>query len=231
MKGIFVDENRLYENMEPVRNINISVSKGERIGILGDGAETVLAVLAGNVAVSKGAVHIHKRPNAELFLQQGFQKEFSGTENIEIAALRHGIPAGEILQKEKEIILFSGLNQNTLNKAVKKYSKQQLFRLAFSITTKMCDNDIFLLDERGYISDNAFDERKERCLQNLLQAGKTIILNIDRIEHIKGCTRLILMRNGEVCFDSASQHLHKAYRKSTDAVKTKSRDVITKERV
>ena len=137
-----------FDEFWALKDINFTLEKGERIGILGTngaGKSTLLKVIAGVFKPTEGSV-VHKGKIVPLLeLGAGFDKEYTGRENIYLYGAVLGYSKEFIDSKFDEIVKFSGLKK-FLDVPLKNYSSGMKSRLGFSIAT-IVEPEILILDE------------------------------------------------------------------------------------
>ena len=158
------------------QDLTFEVYDGECLGLMGangSGKSTVLKLIANVTLPTKGAVTVRGRVAPLLELGAGFHPDLTGRENIYMNGAILGMTIGEVKEKEKKIIAFSGIEQ-FMDTPVKKYSSGMHLRLGFSIAVHS-DADIFLFDEIMAVGDEAFQEKCRERIRRLLAEGKTIL--------------------------------------------------------
>ena len=83
-----------YEEFWPLKEINLKVKKGEKVGIIGRngaGKTTLLSMIADNSKPTSGDIKVSGQVNALFMLGTGFHPEFSGRENIYSSLAFQGI--------------------------------------------------------------------------------------------------------------------------------------------
>ena len=126
-----------YNEFWALRDINFSVEKGDRVGILGlngAGKSTLLKVISGVFKPTTGSVKKHGKMVPLLELGAGFEPQYTGTENIYLYGSMLGYTKDFIDSKYEEIVKFSEL-QKFMDVPVKNYSSGMKSRLGFSIAT------------------------------------------------------------------------------------------------
>ena len=100
-----------YTEFWALRDINLTVEKGDRVGILGfngAGKSTLLKVIAGVLKPTEGSVKVNGVIAPMLELGAGFDMNYSGKENIYLYGATMGYSRKFIESKFDEIVEFSG---------------------------------------------------------------------------------------------------------------------------
>src|SRR5207302_8278301 len=103
---------RFYEEFWAVRDVNLSVRRGETVGIIGrngSGKSTLLQMICGTLRPTAGKVRARGRVAAMLELGSGFNPEFTGRENIRVGASVLGLSAEEIEARFDSIAAFADI--------------------------------------------------------------------------------------------------------------------------
>jgi ABC-type polysaccharide/polyol phosphate transport system ATPase subunit len=186
-----------------LRDISFSVSKGERIGILGHngaGKSTLLRLLARIYPVTSGVLAVRGNVAPLIEMGAGFNPELSGTDNILLNGAMLGFRRREMEKKIDGIFEFTGLREFA-DLPLKYYSSGMYMRLAFSIATEVAP-DILLLDEALGVGDAAFrDKAKERILGLLDRSQVVVVVSHDMDALRQLCTRGIWLKKGRVVGD------------------------------
>lgn len=197
-------------------DISFKINKGEIIGIIGKngaGKSTILKLIAGVTAPSKGQVIINGKVAPMIELGAGFHHELTGYENIFLNAAILGMHKKEITLAIDKIIEFSELSE-FIHSPVKQYSSGMYMRLAFSIAIHI-DAPILLVDEVLAVGDDDF---KKKCLERLNQIksehSKTIIfVSHDEKMVNEFCDRVILLSGGKILKDGSPNETFEIYHK------------------
>ncbi len=186
-----------------LKNINLSVKRGECLGIIGrnsSGKSTLLKIIAGIIKPDSGKVFVDGVILPMIELGVGFNPELTGLENIYLYGALLGIAKDKIKNQLKEIIEFSELG-DFINVKLKYFSSGMMARLAFSIATTH-EPDIILIDEVLAIGDVSF---QNKCIKRMLKfkdRGKTIVFVSHAADQIKTiCDRVVVLNDGLIVFN------------------------------
>src|SRR5690606_19483277 len=132
--------------VEALRDINLKLREGDRIGLVGHngaGKSTLLRLLSGIYEPSRGSARIRGRVAPVFDLGVGMDPEISGHENIMIRGLFLGQTRKQMLAKGDEIGDFADLGEY-LHMPPRTYSAGMRVRLAMGVVTST-DREILLL--------------------------------------------------------------------------------------
>ncbi|MBN2120781.1 MAG: ABC transporter ATP-binding protein, partial [Candidatus Omnitrophica bacterium] len=189
-----------WESIWALEDINISVDKGEVLGIIGQngaGKSTLLKLIAGILTPDKGKVTVKGKISMLMELGAGFNPEFTGRENIILNAQLYGVPAERLDEKVEEIIAFSELGK-FIDAPLKYYSQGMYARLAFSLAIHV-DPDILLVDDILAVGDEEFQRKCIDRIFSLKNENKTIIVvthNMQMVEKL--CDRVLFLDQGRL---------------------------------
>ena len=186
-----------------LRDVSFEVRRGEALGIVGPngaGKTTLIRLLSGITAPSAGEIEIIGRLASLVEVGAGFQPDLTGRENIFLNGAIMGMGHREITIKLPKIIEFAEIGE-ALDAPVKQYSSGMFVRLGFAIAAYL-DADILLLDEVLAVGDISFQARCFERIEELRQAGKTILLvshDLAAMERV--CERALLLNNGGIVME------------------------------
>jgi len=184
-----------------LNDINISIKKGESIGLYGpngSGKTTIIRIISSVTYPTKGEMFSRGSIAPLISVGAGFHPELTGKENIYTNGTILGMSIKELKKKEMEIIEFSGLEPKFLDMPVKNYSSGMSARLGFSVAVHS-DADIFLLDEVLAVGDSAFKDKCSDKIDSLMKKNKTFIIVTHNLENMKKVTnRIIYMEKGKI---------------------------------
>jgi len=192
---------KTHETFWALKDINLTINRGEIIGIIGKngaGKSTLLKILSGITKPSEGKIKIYGRVSSLLEVGTGFHPELTGRENIYLNGVILGMTRKEVSKKFDEIVTFAGV-EKFLDTPVKHYSSGMYVRLAFSIAAHL-EPDILIVDEVLAVGDAEF---QKKCLGKMEEVskteGRTVIFvshNLDVIEKI--CKRVACIEKGKI---------------------------------
>lgn len=200
---IHVLKRRTYEDFHALDDINLSINKGDFIGIVGkngSGKSTLLKIIAGIYKANKGDVKVIGTIAPFLELGIGFQPELTARENIIVNATLLGLSRKKIKERFDEMVKFAEI-ENFLDLKIKNYSSGMRARLAFAIA-KEADADIYLCDEVLAVGDESFQNKCIEVFKDWKREGKTIVLVSHNSNQIKElCTRAVFLKDGRIIAD------------------------------
>lgn len=197
-----------------LRDVNMEIKQGERIGIVGlngAGKSTLLKILSRVTAPTKGEIRIRGQIAGLLEVGTGFHPDLTGLQNIFLNGAIYGLSRSEIKKRLDSIVDFAEIGK-FLDTPVKRYSSGMYVRLAFAVAAHL-EPDILLVDEVLAVGDIAF---QEKCLGKMKDVsnkeGRTVVFvshNLSSIEHL--CPRSILLEDGQVAADGPTGEVLKKY--------------------
>ncbi|WP_333617789.1 galactan export ABC transporter ATP-binding subunit Wzt/RfbE [Dietzia sp.] len=162
--------------VEALKNINLSLKEGDRIGLVGHngaGKSTLLRLLSGIYEPTRGAAHIRGRVAPVFDLGVGMDPEISGYENIIIRGLFLGQTRKQMRAKMDEIADFTELG-DYLSMPLRTYSTGMRVRLAMGVVTSI-DPEILLLDEGIGAVDAEFMKKARIRLEKLVERSGILV--------------------------------------------------------
>lgn len=188
------------EKFWAVKDINLEIQQGDRIGIIGRngaGKSTLLKLLSRIVEPTSGKISIKGRISSLLEVGTGFHPELTGRENVYLNGAILGMRHYEIKRKFDEIVAFADV-EKFLDTPVKHYSSGMYMRLAFSVAAHL-DPEILVIDEVLAVGDAQFQKKCLGKMKEVGSEGRTILFvshNMNAVEQL--CTRGIALDKGSV---------------------------------
>jgi ABC-2 type transport system ATP-binding protein len=202
-----------YEQLWALRDIDLTLRRGETLGIIGRngaGKSTMLKVISRVLKPTTGTARVNGRIAPILELGSGFDYELTGLENVYLNALLLGHSRREIDAKVDEIVEFSGLG-DFIRSPLRNYSSGMQARLGFSIATAWVP-DILILDEVLSVGDATFTGRCEERIRSFHDSGATVLIVSHATQAIvKNCTRCIWLDDGQMKADGETQKIVDLY--------------------
>lgn len=183
-----------------LKDISFEIEKGDRVGILGlngAGKSTLLKVISGVFKPTEGTVTHHGKIAPLLELGAGFDREYTGAENIYLNAAVLGYSKKFIESKFDEIVEFSELG-SFIEVPVKNYSSGMRTRLGFSIAT-VVEPQILILDEVLSVGDAHFRQKSEEKIMSMFDTGITVLFvshNLNQVMRL--CNKAMILDHGRL---------------------------------
>ncbi|EJM70724.1 ABC-type polysaccharide/polyol phosphate transport system, ATPase component [Pseudomonas sp. GM50] len=195
-----------------LRDISFEVKRGETVGIVGrngSGKSTLLQIICGTLNTSAGTVQTNARIAALLELGAGFNPEFSGRENVYLAASLYGLTPTQISERFDAITTFADIG-DFIEQPVKSYSSGMFVRLAFAVIAHV-DAEILIIDEALAVGDAFFTQKCMRFLREFMANGTVLFVSHDTAAVKALCTRAIWLRNGKHVATGPAKNICDAY--------------------
>jgi lipopolysaccharide transport system ATP-binding protein len=193
--------------------LNLLVQRGEALGLVGRngaGKSTLLQMVCGTLNPSSGSVVVNGKIGALLELGAGFNPEFTGRENIYLAAAVMGLSSSETDALYESIVEFSGIRE-FIDQPVKTYSSGMYVRLAFSIATS-ANPDILVIDEALSVGDGAFAKKSFERIMQLKEQGTTVLFCSHSMYQVESfCDRAVWLDHGRVQMEGPASKVVAAY--------------------
>jgi len=197
-----------------LRNINLEVPRGERLGIIGRngaGKSTMLKLLTGNLSPTEGQVNVNGTVQALLTSGAGFHPEFTGYENIRSSLVYQGVHPDQVESAVQDIVEFTELG-DFLKQPFKLYSAGMQARLTFATATVL-KPDILIVDEILGAGDAYFAGKSLERMKNLVEnTGATVLIVSHSLDQIlRYCNQCIWMERGRIVQRGPALEVVKAY--------------------
>ncbi len=198
-----------------VQNVNLSIKKGEKIGIIGEsgsGKSTLIDLIIGLYRPQSGAIFVDGVELNEANIRSWRKKIGYIPQMIYLfdATVAENVAFGEKIDEERvkevlrraNILDFLERNHQGIYTRVGedgiKLSGGQRQRIAIA-RALYSDPEILVLDEATSALDN---ETERKIMEEIYKIGakKTMIIVAHRVSTLEGCDRIIRVENGKICF-------------------------------
>ena len=179
-----------------LHDINFTLQKGEKIGILGRngaGKSTLIRLISGVEPPSEGEIKRTMSISWPLAFSGAFQGSLTGMDNLRFICRIYNVDIDYVKNFTEE---FSELGQY-LYEPVKRYSSGMKARLAFALSLAV-EFDCYLIDEVIAVGDSRF---AEKCRYELFEKRKerSIILVSHSHSAMKQyCDNAMVLENGHM---------------------------------
>ena len=190
------------EKLHLLKDINLKVYEGERLGILGVNG-TGKTTLCRHIAGLEGEKTLCSGNVVGIFNTAiGVMPELTGREN---AHLLVELLYGDLSKDEKNEIVRSSLEFSELGKMVdtpfKVYSKGMMARLFLSVVSSR-PSEVLILDEVFDGADVFFNKKiTQRIMEMISKSGCVLFVSHDNPKLLEVCNRGIVINKGEIQFD------------------------------
>ncbi len=204
--------------VQALRNIDIELASGDRLGLVGTngaGKTTLLRTIAGIYEPVVGRIRVEGSLNALLDPALGMNLDLTGRENIMLRGLYNGFNQAQIRLLEDDVAEFAELGE-FLELPVRFYSSGMMVRLSFAMATAIRPQ-VLLMDEWFLAGDANFIAKARARLESVVRGAEILVLS----SHISSailewCTRAIWMDHGRVRMDGPAAHVLACYESGTE---------------
>jgi len=188
----------IFEEFWALRDINLTIEKGDAVGIVGlngSGKSTLLKIIAGVMKPTRGVASVYGTIAPMIELGAGFDMDLSARENIYLNGAVLGYSRAEMDNKVESILDFSEL-RDFIDVSLKNYSSGMVARLGFAIATAHTP-DILIVDEVLGVGDYKFQEKCKIRINEIVESGATVLFVSHSVEQVKQmCRHAIWLENG-----------------------------------
>lgn len=193
---------KLFTEYWAFQNVDLKIKRGEAVALVGrngSGKSTLLQVITGTLQPTTGHLAVTGRIAPLLELGAGFNPEFTGMENVRLAASILGLSSDEIEARIPSILDFAAIG-DFVDQPVKSYSSGMYARLAFAVSAHV-DADILIVDEILSVGDAAFGQKCMRYIRRFREHGTLILVSHDQSSVNALCDRAVWLDRGKVRAD------------------------------
>jgi ABC-type polysaccharide/polyol phosphate transport system ATPase subunit len=196
-------------NVHALKNINLTINKGEKVGFIGHngaGKSTLLTLIYGVYKQDTGSIRVSGKLSAIFSPVAAMDLELSGIINIYRLGLLLGETRESISIKLEQIIKDSKL-ENFVHLPVRSYSSGMRLRLGFSVIINTV-KDIILIDEMITVGDAEFKNYAYEKIKNAASGNCTLLIATHSKNLLLQFTeRLIVMNKGMIIDDGNTEEM------------------------
>jgi lipopolysaccharide transport system ATP-binding protein len=201
-----------YKEFWALRDVSFKIKKGQTVGIIGrngSGKSTLLQLICGTLNPSSGEIKVNGRVAALLELGAGFNPEFTGVENVYMAASLYGLSRLEVDQRFDAITAFADIGEH-IHQPVKTYSSGMYVRLAFAVIAHV-EASILVIDEALAVGDAFFTQKCMRFLREFMVNGSVLFVSHDTSSVRSLCNHAIWLDGGNIVASGSPKHVCDGY--------------------
>lgn len=190
---------KFYREKWVLHDVNFTVEKGERVGIVGRngaGKTTLLQIICGITMPTKGEFKVAGRIAPILALGSGFDGLLTGRENARIGAAILGLSRKEVDARIESIAAFADIG-TFFEQPMRTYSMGMIARVAFAICAH-ADANVLIVDEALSVGDEIFQRKCERYISDFSRTGTILMVSHDLAFLENLCDRVLWLENGVV---------------------------------
>lgn len=186
-----------------LQDISLTLKSGERVGLIGHngaGKSSLLRVLAGIYAPTRGIYEANGKISTLFSATVGMEPNASGRENIFLAGRTIGFSRAQIAAVTDDIIEFAELGE-FIEHPVRLYSAGMKTRLGFAIVTAV-QPEIVLIDEVFGAGDAGFYAKANERIKSIIKSAGILVMATHSPAIIGSiCERVICLKQGQIYFD------------------------------
>jgi lipopolysaccharide transport system ATP-binding protein len=198
-----------------LRQINISLHRGEVLGVLGQngaGKSTLLKCIAGQIMPDRGKISLYGHMSHLLDMSAGFAPKMTGRTNIKIRGQLMGKSGKDLKKYISSVREFADIDE-FFDAPVQFYSSGMKSRLGFAASS-VIDPDILIIDEALAVGDLAFRLRCYERINELTRNAAVIYVSHSLGQIARLCTKAAFLEKGRMLFQGDVQEAISRYRES-----------------
>lgn len=201
------------ESITVLDGIDLDVLRGQSVGIIGEngaGKSTLLKIVAGVIPPSRGRMAVHGRLGALLELGAGFHPDYTGRENLGLAAALLGLSRRELDERMDYIVEFADIGRY-LDEPLRHYSSGMVVRLGFALIASVRP-ELLVTDEVLAVGDESFQKKCIRWMEDYLAGGGTLLMVSHGMYHVqKLCQTACWIHEGRMHMQGDVYEVTQAY--------------------
>ncbi|HEX4128819.1 MAG TPA: ABC transporter ATP-binding protein [Pirellulales bacterium] len=199
--------------VQALRDVNIDVRDGDRLGIIGHngaGKSTLLKTIAGVYPPSAGRCVTQGRISSLFDVTLGFEPDATGWENIAYRGYLQGETPRTIAKRIDAIAEFTELGDR-LGMPLRYYSTGMTVRLGFAIATSI-EPEILIIDEILSAGDIGFQQKARERMESMIRTARVVVLASHDLPTLEGlCDKVMWMDHGTVRMYGPASEVIAAY--------------------
>ena len=208
-----VTKQLMFQEFLALQDVDLKVKKGEAwglIGINGSGKSTLLKAISGIMKPYKGTITVRGNIAPLIELGAGFDANLTARENIFLNGAVLGHSKKEMQEHFEEIVDFAEIRK-FLDSPIKNYSSGMKARLGFSVAP-MVKPDILIVDEVLSVGDYKFKQKCQKCMEEMLSSGTTLLFVSHSIDQVKElCDHALWLDHGKMVMSGEAGPICDAY--------------------
>ena len=209
-------------NKQPIlRDVNLSVKKGEIVGLIGPsgaGKTTAIKTTLGMEKADSGSALVlgQQMPNRKILGEIGYMAQsdalytsLTGKENLQFFGEMKGVNKDDMAEQIEYVAQVVELT-DALDKYVKEYSGGMMRRLSLAIAL-LANPKLLVLDEPTVGIDPALRKKIWQELNNLRSQGRSILITTHVMDEAEKTDRVALLLHGEIIAFDKPQALEQSY--------------------
>lgn len=183
-----------------LRDLNLSIEKGETLGVIGHngaGKSTLSKLVARVLKPTTGRIVVRGHVAPLLEFGAGFHSELTGRENVFLNGSLLGFSRQQMAEKFDSIVDFAEL-WDFIDAPMRTYSSGMWARLGFSVATDV-KPDILIIDEVLSVGDESFQKKSLARMQQFRNQGATVLLvshNLGTV--LEMCHKVAWLNHGQL---------------------------------
>ena len=204
-----------YKEIEALKEINLKISPGESVAILGKngaGKTTLLQAISGSLRPKYGRIQTNGKVFTLRGSNPGLIPHLTPRQNVRLLAPVYGVSKDKLKDFEDEVEKFCELGE-AYDRRYKTLSSGMAGRVGFGFTTSLSP-EILLMDETLGVGDENFRKKATKKSEEFMKKGETLLLSTHSLNLAKSmCMRGIVLDAGQIVFDGKSSEAVEFYLK------------------
>lgn len=232
VKGVIKGKFEVEENnsVHALNNVDITINKGERVGIIGRngaGKSTLLKILAGKFKPTSGKLDINGEIYSLLPGSISFSPDLSAYQNARDYLAYFKLNATELEKRLADIEAFTELGEY-FHQPVYRYSLGMRVRAEFAVATAV-HAEIIVIDEVLGAGDIYWTEKIAARMEVLCSQGITLLLVSHSLDQImRFCSRVLWIEQGRLVLDGPTNNVVPRYEGFLEHLKWQTDDIDDK---